>query len=122
MVDRVDGLELCVQGLEIVRSRTVQSMNDKVETFCDQVLRRAKQLCPVDSGKLKESGRVIKRGGRGLQRYSIEFGTPYAVYVEFDLTKYHAPPTQAMFLTTAYQERVVQFINKVGDVLKVAFK
>lgn len=47
--------------------------------LADKLLKRAQKYCPVDSGKLQMSGRVVQAKTRaGSPRYQIIFSTPYA--------------------------------------------
>jgi hypothetical protein len=116
----VGGIKACIQGLELARSKTIETMNKKVEKLMNQILKRAKELCPVDTGELKKSGEVVHRGGRGLKRYEVRFTAPYAIYVHEILEYYHKPPTQAKFLEAAVNEKIANFYAEYGnDVLRI---
>ena len=105
----VTGIDRQIRALELLASRTQASMNEKMLTLCNAIIIRAKQLCPIDTGLLKNSGEVVKRGGRGLQRYTVRFTAPYAVYVHEDLNAQHAPGKEAKFLEKAIVEKVGDF-------------
>lgn len=64
-----------------------------------KVLKRSKQLVPVDTGLLKSTGRVHKQV---IRKYdvivTISYDTKYAIYVHEILEAWHAPPTMAKFL------------------------
>lgn len=107
-------LRRAIRGLQLARSKTAETMNEKVFKFCQAVLRRSNFYCPVDTGVLRRSGEVVKRGGKGLQRYEVRYTAPYAIYVHEDMTKKHAEPTQAKFLERAVQEMAVDFTAKYG--------
>lgn len=65
------------------------------------ILNRAKYYCPVDTGKLKSSGRVEHIGGG---KSMIIFDCDYAWYVHEHTWKKHAYPTCAKFLTRAVND------------------
>lgn len=65
------------------------------------VLERARYYCPVDSGTLRDSGRIVNLGNGVAQ---VIFDCPYAWYVHELTYKKHAFPTCAKFLTRAVNE------------------
>lgn len=69
------------------------------------VYRKSQKLVPRDTEALAHSGRVETndKKGKGAQ-FEVVYGDEeafYALYVHEDLTKKHAPPTQAKFLEDA---------------------
>lgn len=70
-------------------------------TLAELILERARYYCPVDTGTLRDSGRIVKIDNTTSQ---IIFDCPYAWYVhEFTWTN-HKFPTQAKFLTRAVSD------------------
>jgi len=56
--------------------------------------------------------------GKAQAGVNVVYDTPYAVYVHEDLTKYHAPPTQAKFLEQPARDSFIQ--NEIaGEVFAV---
>ena len=69
--------------------------------MADEILRRAKDYCPVDTGNLRNSGKIINNGDGTCD---VVFDCDYAWYVHERMGVYHEPPTCAKFLTLAVQE------------------
>lgn len=88
--------------------------NDRLATgviLCARIiLQKSHIYVPVDTGELKKTGTVITAGKGGTTVASVVYGGEedgkgyYALYVHEDLTKWHAAPTQAKFLSRAVQE------------------
>jgi len=110
----VTGIDRQIRALELLGSKTQATMNDKMLTLANAILIRAKQLVPVDTGVLKASGEVVKRGGRGLQRYTVRFTAPYAIYVHENLSARHAHGKEAKFLEKSVIEKVADFARRYG--------
>ena len=56
--------------------------------------------------------------GRSYLHVKVTYTTPYAVYVHEDLTKYHAPPTQAKFVEQPFRQLRPQMVEAVAKKLK----
>jgi len=76
------------------------------------VLERALYYCPMDTGDLRESGKVkALHGGRafaGEYVVEVKFGgtaAPYAVLVHENMSARHAPPTRSKYLWQALVDR-----------------
>jgi hypothetical protein len=81
--------------------RAEKTTEDGIERAAYFLLARSQELCPVDTGALKASGRVIKRGHGANTECIVAYGSDeiyYAVYVHEDTSKYHEWPTQAKWL------------------------
>lgn len=75
------------------------------------ILARAKKYCPVDSGRLKDSGTVLNnlshtQYGNASQ---VVFETPYAYIVHEDRTKQHKKGKMSKFLENAAIEVGLEF-------------
>lgn len=68
--------------------------------LANQVLERAKDLVPVDTGDLRDSGQVVPEGDGS---YAVEFTAPHAIYVH-ERTELHHAHGQAKFLEQAVAE------------------
>lgn len=77
------------------------------KAFGEVILKKAKQLVPVQTGALKKSGRLVKTASR--KNYAVRFGNSrvrYAQVVEFGRVAY-APFPPRLYLT-----RAVRFAKK----------
>lgn len=59
---------------------------------------------PVDTGALKNSGRLEATGDGFDQVVRVSYNTEYAIYVHEILTNFHEPPTSAKYLQRAIDE------------------
>ena len=83
---------------ELTQEQLKNNVNNKI---ANEVLERAKYYCPVDTGKLKESGHLEPQSDGSVD---VVFDCEYAWYVHEDMNKIHAFPTCAKFLTIAVEE------------------
>lgn len=74
----------------------------------EEILTEAKELCPVDSGTLRQSGSV--RANSKNKTVEISFNTPYALKMHegtnFNFSKIKNPKAQAKYLEQPFNERV----------------
>jgi HK97 gp10 family phage protein len=70
------------------------------------ILRHAKELCPVDTGFLRDSGYIENAGDDAV----VTFDAHYASYVEFGTRKMDAQP----FLRPAIDDNEEEIISAVG--------
>lgn len=88
------------RGLNTFQSETNAKLKIESKEVCDDILRNAKQMCPVDSGNLRDSGYIeeIENG-----KYKVGFSADYAAIV-------HEKPDgwqksgETQFLTKAIKE------------------
>jgi hypothetical protein len=80
-----------------------------IQDVLDEVLQDSNSMCPVDTGKLRDSGRVETDGSTG----SITYDADYAIYVHEDMSKRH-PDGQAKFLETAIGKHK-KILNSLAD-------
>lgn len=78
-----------------------------VKASAIRIEKRAKQLVPVDTGRLKRSIEVQTEKQGFVQRVISD--VPYAPYVEFGTRKMHAQP----FLTPAAEEERPKYLAEV---------
>ena len=88
-----------------------EALRDALAADMTVTMQRARDVyCPVDTGLLRSTHRVVgprRRGNRAIG--SIEAGgraAPYAVYVYYRTDLTHKPPTQAFWLEKAVNERL----------------
>lgn len=85
--------------LEFISALDMQGITASVNAqLAEEILALAKYYCPVDTGNLRDSGR-IEQNPDGSCR--IFFDCPYAWYVHEFSWKNHAYPTRDHFLTEA---------------------
>lgn len=124
-----------LQGLR--QGNIAAAMSRGMYEFAEQVMTRAKELCPVDTGALKSTGHVQQPEVRGTEiRVTLGFGgvagkgfvkstkgsswvtgrgsakVGYATYVHEDLKARHVNG-QAKFLESPLLEAMKQFDSKV---------
>lgn len=66
----------------------IESVSEAVRKGAEAVAENARNICPVDTGTLKNSIAVAYEGGRA----EISANTDYAAYVEFGTSKMSAQP------------------------------
>lgn len=89
--------------------------------FAEHVLGEAVELCPIDTGNLRDSAFAsapVDEGG--VVTVTIGFNMFYAAYVHEILTAHH-PHGQAKFLETAMQQNAVKFHGFILEQLKAEF-
>lgn len=89
---------------EVVEKAAIKGLRSLGEV----ILKEAQDLCPVDSGILRESGTV--RASRKNKTVEISFNTPYALKMHegtnFNFSKIENPKAQAKYLEQPFNERV----------------
>lgn len=80
-----------------------------------RIMRKSKKQCPIDSGRLRASGRVHKpvQDMKGNVSMDLSYGTNYAVYVHENLEAYHKPPTKAKFLEDPVREELPHMVENI---------
>lgn len=88
--------------MEFITALDMQGITAKVNmNLAQEILERAKYYCPVDTGKLRDSGRIEVNDDGSCR---IFFDCQYAWYVHEFSWKNHAYPTRDHFLTQAIYE------------------
>lgn len=108
-----DNFPIVLRQIELFRRNLRAGSEAGAVAEMQQVLAKALTYTPIETGALRNSGRVIgpvRRGETSL--VSVTFGGPshpryvhYAVYVHENAYARHAPPTQWKFLERAFNER-----------------
>ena len=89
-----------------------------VQDAADYLLNISRPLVPVDTGRLKESGKTVKE--KEMERLvTYEAHNPlndyeYAPIQHENLDFKHAPGTQAKYLEQPFSENIDQMINIIG--------
>ena len=82
----------------MIRSIDTSDRDIIYKFVADKIFEVSQSLVPVDTGYLKDSGRVVKNS---IGTYSVIYLAPYAVYVHEIIDNQHEFPTQAKFLEDA---------------------
>jgi hypothetical protein len=100
-----------------------QALNEEAE----ETMTDAKALTPVDTGRLRRSGRVRLSTPKHLKA-RLTFSTNYAVWVHEipappdksyrGRSATHAPPTQWKYLETPVNARSLTFGQRIGSEIK----
>lgn len=69
----------------------------------------SREYCPVDTGRLRRSARIITTGQGRTREFQVRYTAPYSLWVHENLENYHEPPTQAKFLERASDEVIGNF-------------
>ena len=105
----------------------IRALPDEIEKAMkdegDQILLVAQGRCPVDTGALRDSGKVGDVVKDGFQTtVQVSFGDPepyYAIFVHEDLDAKHPNGGQAKFLESAVQEATPGMSVRVGERIKI---
>lgn len=119
-----------LRGLRQVERQLRKKVND-INTATTQglvdaghyLLDLSQPLVPVDTGRLKRSGFVVKNAPNqvfvGYEAYNPITGYDYAPIQHEDLTFNHAPGTQAKYLEQPFRENIDTLVDIIaGDVKK----
>lgn len=94
-----------------------------------EVLKRALFYCPIDTGRLRSTGRLRGPSAALMKtgKYTVEiiFGgmrAPYGLTVHEDLRSRHAEPTQAKYLWRALSDRQHVMAAKMSARLRGAMR
>ena len=111
-IDFGSSIDETVRAIDRWGLRLVDALPPALFRRGEAVMKRAKDLTPVDTGTLRNSGTVNQPEIEGNQvSVTIGFGgaaAPYAVFVHEDMTKRH-PVGQAKFLEEPLREEERDF-------------
>lgn len=113
---QIQGLSNLQLAFDMVRFRYNRGYKIGLQRAAEFLLEESRKLAPIDTGFLRSTGHTIIKGDGFRAKASIGYSAYYAVWVHEDLTKYHAPPTTAKFMTIPIndrknQEKVVRMIR-----------
>lgn len=91
----------------------------------EEVMTRAKELCPVDTGTLRSTGHVVppENNGNGFE-IVLGFGGPaaeYALIVHENLDARHTEGQQAKYLETPLNEALPQITRAMEEAFQAEF-
>jgi hypothetical protein len=102
---QVKGLSALQLAFDMVRFRYNRGYKVGLQKAGEFLLQESLKITPIDTGFLRSTGSVSIRGDGFRAKADIGFGAYYAVWVHEDLTKYHAPPTTAKFITIPMNDK-----------------
>lgn len=100
----VTGVEQTIRAIGAAKAKTTKTVAELLQKCGEVILKKAKELCPVETGALRDSGRIEVTGTGMGTRVNVQFGgpaAPYALYVHENLEAKHASPTTAQWVTHA---------------------
>lgn len=105
---RIDGVGKTIEAMRRIYDKDVDTADGALGQCADMVLVRSQTYVPVDTAKLKKSGRKEKEYRTKTQfRYRVVYGgpgAPYAMIVHEMPDVVHAPPTCYKYLERATRE------------------
>ena len=114
----IDGLNEVLRNLDMVERKVKESIRNSVRDCSFDLLQRAKDLTPVDTGDLKASGFVeITDNGDVVE---VGFNTPYALKQHEDLTYNHPQGGQSKYLEEPFQQNLDKYKEKIIEDIKDA--
>lgn len=114
-------MEMALQGLDsayrdklasygdnplAIKNRSPLERETLYKTLADVIFGLSQIYVPVDTGYLKQSGKVVRNN---IGTYSIVYSAPYALFVHEIIDNQHTPPTKAKFLEDAAWEVITDF-------------
>ena len=104
------GGESVMRALRLLGEKAPEAMGKALYQEGNDILREAKVLTPVDTGVLKGSAFVnLPEVSGGEVSVTLGYGGAASAYAEVqheELSYYHKPPTQALFLKQPFDEAV----------------
>ncbi len=114
----LQGVQQTLNALELWKTATGKKAEQGLKKAGMFLLRKSQQVCPVDTGALKNSGRMHTSGSGFNMIVWIEYLQAYAIYVHENTQAYHRPPTQAKFVEGPMRRYAAQLRKIVEDELK----
>lgn len=97
-------LENVFRALEKTKNNDGRNIRIALTRCAEIVLARSRGYVPVDTGRLKASGKIESKGQGLHTRVAVVYEAPYAVYVHERTDIPHKPPTCAKYLERAVRE------------------
>lgn len=115
------GSAQCVANLLIIKKRMVTSAKKEVVKWGNDTISLSKnKFCPVDTGKLKSTGKSeIHKNTLTEFHIRLSYSTPYARR-QHETPWYHHPVGQWKYLQTPFNQRAPLLIQAVRDAWRSA--
>lgn len=111
----VRGTDKVLEALANVAKRAPAATIKAITGEAQVILRESVQLCPVDTGRLRQSAYVKPTDETHV---AIGYGADYALAVHERTEAHHENGTQAKFLTTPIDAHRNSFARDVADRIK----
>ncbi len=122
----LEGKDQVALALRLLGPRAAKAAAAALFKEANAIMNKAKEITPVDTSTLKNSGHVRVPEINGSEvTVAMGFGgaaSEYAVKVHEDLDAYHKPPTQAKFLERPFLEAEVGMADRVAQELWLQLK
>lgn len=117
------GTKDVMDTLSRLGSKAPEAMGKALYQEANDIMTAAKALTPFDTGVLQGSGAVnMPVVSQGEVSVTLGFGGAASAYAEVqhnELSYYHKPPTQAIFLEQPFNEAVTNGMDtRIADKLK----
>jgi hypothetical protein len=126
---KLEGKDQVALALRLLGPRSAKAVAVALFKEANAIMNKAKEVTPVDTSTLKNSGHVkvpeIKGSKVSKVTVTLGFGgaaKEYAIKVHEDLNAYHKPPTQAKFLERPFLEAEVGMADRVAQELWLQLK
>lgn len=125
----IEGIEPAIRRLTALGMAIPGTVHDTCLEWSNKVLAQAKELVPIDTSALQESGHVEDWSVGGVANWKsinmfIAFGgltsiqfVDYAVFVHEDLQAHH-PHGQAKFLEQPWESGIPELWQRLGNAME----
>lgn len=109
------------KALDKIGREVVSQVNKTIAEEVEQLLIEAKELAPVETGRLRDSGRLVKRKGPSGVMYEIVFGgvTRKGKFVDYAVAVHELHRTKSQYLQKAVAKRVPGLPDKIAKKVKL---
>lgn len=114
---RITNVGRVLSAMRGVEARVKRNLAEGVAAAAKMVYDKSQELVPVETGALKESGRIEVTGTGFGAKATVAYGgptAPHAFVVHEDLEAYHAPPTCAKYIAKAVTMTRGAAVARVG--------
>ena len=122
---KITGIKETIKQLETINKNALAAARMTMQTHLESWLIDAKMLVPVDTGALKESGRVLKgRSSKTATNFQIWFGgvSRKGKFVDYAIEIHDNHPTGSGFLQRVVDARTPQLEDALKKALEDALK
>ena len=118
---QLSGLNEMRAKIDALKAEFTQQVEVAVEAEATRLLEIAKEKCPIETGELRDSGKVAMSRDGGRTTAEISFNTPYAAEVHENLEAHHAVG-QSKFLESTMMENATESGKRIADHIKEVLK
>lgn len=103
------GIQQTINKLRETGGEVAQELDMEIAAGTEQIAKMAKQLCPVDTGKLRNS---ISASKVQFLTWELVAQTDYAAYVEFGTGKYVKIPAGTEKFAEEFKGKGIREVNR----------